>query len=243
MAVALDERHAVRDDGVLSVRLLIDIDVCDLRELIHEEIALVTQVVRLAAVILGEHNVLVEDGDLFRNIVCLADLDAHLIVLCIDLILQLTCAGLDAVDEVVALRDDRRTRRRVARVVGEVDPGAVELLHRIEDARLLCVVKDRLCLIVVGLVRLIEVLRRGLRPELLVRVDVACTVQRDDIDTAADVDTPIEGRPLLIVRRRRVHALTRVPLCRGVGNVVPGRVKRQLVVLDAPHHRIESGKC
>ena len=243
MAVALDERHAVRDDGVLSVRLLIDIDVCDLRELIHEEITLVAQVVRLAAVILGEHDVLVEDGDLFRNIVCLADLDAHLIVLCIDLILQLTCACLDAVDEVVALCDDRRTRRCIARIVGKIDPCAVELLHRIEDTRLLCVVKDRLRLIVVGLVRLIEVLRRCLRPELLVRVDVACTVQRDDIDTAADVDTPIEGRPLLIVRRRRVHALTRVPLCRSISNVVPGCVKRQLVVLDAPHHRIESGKC
>ena len=111
VAVALDECHAVRDDGVLAVCLLIDIDIRDLRELVHEEIALVTQVVRLAAVILGEHDVLVEDSDLFRDTVCLADLNAHFIVLRLDLILQLTCTRLDAVDEVVALRQYRCTRR------------------------------------------------------------------------------------------------------------------------------------
>ena len=106
--LALNERHAVRDDRVLPVRLLIDIDVRDLGELVDKEVTLVAQVVCLAAVRLREHDVLVELCDLLREIIELAQLDADLVILCRDLGLQLLGARLDAVDEIVALRNDCR---------------------------------------------------------------------------------------------------------------------------------------
>ena len=116
-------------------------------------------------------------------------------------------------------------------------------MHRVLDSRLLRIVEDRLYLVVVRLICLVEILCRVLRPILLVRVNVARTVQRDDIHAAADIDPAVERRPFLIVRRRRVHTLTRVPLRRGIRNVVTRGIKRELIVLDPPHHRIESGKC
>ena len=70
---------------------------------------MVAQVVCLAAVRLREHDVLVELCDLLREIIELTQLDADLVILCRDLGLQLLGARLDAVDEIVALRNDRRT--------------------------------------------------------------------------------------------------------------------------------------
>jgi len=240
--VALNERHAVRDDCILSVGLFVNVDIRDFRELIHEKVALVAQIVCLRTVRLGKHDILVEPRYFLCNAVDLADLDAHLVILCRDLILQLLRPRLDAVDEVVPLRQDCRPRRRIARIVGEVDPRAVKLLHRIENAGLFGIIEDALHFIVVRLIGLIEILRRGLGPILLIGVDIARAVQRDHINAAADVDIPIEGRALLIVRRRGVNALARVPLRRGIRDIVADGIERELIVLDAPHHCIESGK-
>ena len=80
-AFALYERHAVRHDCILPVCFLVNIDVRNLGELVYKEIALVAQIVRLAAVRLGKHDVFVEPCDFLGKAVDLADLNPHLIVL------------------------------------------------------------------------------------------------------------------------------------------------------------------
>ena len=240
---AVHHRDAVRDDGVHAVVVLVDVEVHVFREVVDDEIALVAEVVRARARRLGRHDILVELDELIRVVVDLRDAEAHVLILGVDLLLQLLRRCLDAVGEHVALLDDGRAVARGRGARREIVPRIVELGDGVLNARVARVVEDGLDLVVVRLLRLIVLLLRRLRPVLLVRVDIACTLDRGRVDARADHDLPIDGRDLLAARGGEVDALARIALRPGVRDVVPCRIEGELVRVDAPHHRVEPCEC
>ena len=213
------------------------------RQFINKEIALVAKIVRHCTIRFGERDILVQLDNLPRDLVDILDLRVHLAIDEVKLLLYVLRRFFETVSKLLARLDDRDALRRIARIDTEVVPRAVELVHLILQPLSLGVVENRLDLVVVLLTVLRVGLRRFLLPILLVREKIAGSRQRIRIDAGTDEKSAIQTAVLQCPRSRRIHALARITLCVRVRDVVPHRIKGQLIVVNAANHRIQSGKC
>ena len=240
---AVDDRSSARYDLVHAVLHLVDMQAHVLRQLVHQEIALIAEIVRHRAVRLGKGDILVEIDDLFRDVVDVRHVRFHLAIYEIELFLHALRRFLQAIGKLLARLDDGNALRRLTRVDAQIVPCAVELMQLILDSILLGIVEYGLDLVVISLAQLRIGLCRLFLPILLIGKKITGARQGLGIDAGADLEAAEQAGMVECPRRRQVHALAGVALRIRVRDIVPYRIKGELVLVNTANHRVQSGKC
>ena len=239
---AVDQGSAVAYQRVHAVAGLVNGDIGHLRQLVHNQIPLVTQIIGISAICLDAGNILVQLYNLSQKAIHSFHTEGDIVIEGVNLLLHLIGCNLQCLGEILPRIDDILTAGIAAGRSGAILPGLIEFLHGILDAGILGIIENGLYLGIVICLAVVVAVGAVFLPILAVRINIPGPDDGSDSGAVAHLAGTCQCINLGGRSCRRMSCLAGISLRVGVADIVTDRIQSQPVCIDTIYHGIESGK-